>query len=101
MDYEYKDLENRKKRDKTSELLYDLPDFVTTFMIGREGKMSPNTQYIYASRIDAFFQFLIDKKYVTSNKKDIRLSDLQKLTTEDIELFTSWVRHGNMSGKHQ
>ncbi len=101
MEYEYKDLQNRKKRDKTSEMLYDLPSFVTTFMIGREGKMSANTQYIYVSRIDAFFRFLVEKNYVSCDKKNISLSDLDKLSVEDIELFTSWIRHGNMSGKNR
>ncbi|MDO4620117.1 MAG: tyrosine-type recombinase/integrase [Lachnospiraceae bacterium] len=101
MEFEYKDRQNKQARDKASELLADLPFYVQTFVVGREGKMSARTQYIYISRIDSFYTFLTEKNYfVGKARTDITLSDLSTLRTEDIEIFASWIRHGRLSSKN-
>ena len=100
MQFEYKDMKNREDRDKAIELLDGLPGYVQTFITGREGKMSARTQYIYVSRIDSFYTYLVEKGYFKGkSKEDIDLRDLETLHTEDIEAFASWIRHGNLSHK--
>jgi len=96
MEFEYKDMKNRKDRDRSSEYLSDLPYYVQSFIIGREGNMSARTQYIYISRIDSFFNYLIDTRFKDKAKADITLQDLDTVTIEDIETFASWVRHGHL-----
>lgn len=98
VNFAYKDQKNREASEKVRELLEDLPHYVQTFLVGREGKMSPRTRYIYTSRIDIFFNYLTQKKiFGDKAKTDITLAELGSLSVEDIELFVSWIRHGNSS----
>lgn len=98
MQFEYKDMKNRQNREKVIDLIGDLPIYVQTFITGREGKMSARTQYIYISRIDSFYTWLLEKRFPNREAKSaISLQDLETLHTEDIEAFASWIRHGNLS----
>ena len=98
MQFEYKDMKNRQNREKVIDLVSELPLYVQTFITGREGKMSARTQYIYISRIDSFYTWLLENLFQTRKaKSDISLQDLETLHTEDIEAFASWIRHGNLS----
>lgn len=99
MQYEYKRTENDKANEKVRELLKDLPYFCQTFLVGREGKMSPLTRLTYIRRIHSFFEYLHEDNSYFSKKamQDITLNDLNKLETEDIEQFASWIRHGGAS----
>ena len=96
MEFEYKDMKNRKDRDRSSEYLSDLPYYVQSFIIGREGNMSARTQYIYISRIDSFFNYLVDTRFKDKTKADITLQDLDTVTIEEIETFASYIRHGHL-----
>ena len=96
--FDYREQRNRMANEKVRDLLTDLPPYVQTFLVGREGKMSPQTRSIYTSRIDLFFQYLVQRHAFGDRKKqEITLSDLESLKIEDIELFMSWIRHGNSS----
>ena len=97
MKYEYKDYTNRQARDKTLEMVFELPFYVQTFITGREANMSARTQFIYISRINKFYEYLAEHKFKGKKKEDITLDDLGTLSVEDIEAFTSFVRHGHFS----
>lgn len=98
MPYDYKDMKNRQSSEKVRDLIDELPVYYQKFLVGREGKMSAETRFIYTHRVSMFFTFLVEKQYFgDKQKKDITLSELGSLTTEDIELFASWIRHGNAS----
>lgn len=103
MQYQYKRTENDKANEKVRELLKDLPDFCQTFLVGREGKMSPLTRLTYMRRIHTFFVYLTQNvpRFQNKSMTEISLSDLDQIDTEQIERFASWVRHGNASkGAH-
>lgn len=98
MPYDYKDMKNTQAREKAIDLLADLPPYVRNFVIGREGKMSAETQFIYVHRINMFYNFLLENKYFPGKEKtDITLHDMSTLKTTDLEFFASWIRHGDAS----
>ncbi len=99
MDFEYKKQKNASANKKVQELLEALPDYCQTFIVGREGKMSPLTRLTYVYRIHKFYEYLHTHNAALKQKpmKEISLSDLEHLTTEDLEQFASWVRHGGAS----
>lgn len=99
MQYEYKRTENDKANEKVRELLADLPYYCQTFLVGREGKMSPLTRLTYMRRIHTFFTYLKQTDPELSDKpmSEISLDDLGRIDTEQIERFASWIRHGGAS----
>ncbi len=99
MDFEYKKQTNAAANQKVAELLTDLPDYCHTFLVGREGKMSPSTRLTYVQRIHKFFEYLqIHHPYFKQKEiHDISFDDLDHLETEDLERFASWIRHGGSS----
>lgn len=100
MAYEYKKEKQKEASEKVEKLLQDLPSYCRTFLIGREGKMSPQTRLTYMQRIHTFFVYLYnDNSYFhKKSMKDISLDDLANLETEDIEAFAYYIRHGGASG---
>lgn len=99
MDFEYKDQRNKNARKTAEQLLAHLPYYVSTFVVGREGRMSAQTEYIYVSRINSFYQYLSTHEFKDREMRDISLKDLSTLHTENIEAFAAWIRHGNLSNK--
>ncbi len=99
MQFEYKDAKNHDANEKVHRLLDDLPTYCQTFLVGREGKMSPSTRLTYMQRISKFFDYLQQNNsfFEKKDRKDISLTDLSHLEAEDIEAFASWIRHGGAS----
>lgn len=102
MQFDYKALKNREFSERVRDLAAELPSYFQTFLVGREGKMSPDTRFIYTHRLSIFFDFLVKEKYFGDKEKgEISLSELGTLKTEDIERFASWIRHGNASDRNK
>ncbi len=99
MEFEYKKQKNAEANRKVEELLLDLPDYCRTFLVGREGKMSPLTRLTYVYRLHKFFEYLSQQHPRLKGKptQEITLNDLDSLETEDLERFASWIRHGGAS----
>ncbi len=99
MDFEYKRKKNDECNRKAELLLKDLHFFCRTFLVGREGRMSPSTRLTYMQRIHKFFAYLHDYHPLFSGRKmtEYTLEDFSRLETEHIEAFASWIRHGGSS----
>lgn len=83
---------------RLEEILNDLPPFCEEFFIGIENTTSPLTRLNYASDLRIFFDFLRRKRI----KKPIELydlTDLERVTASDIELFLSYLNHYVHDGK--
>ena len=98
-EFEYKENKRREYREKSEELLDQLPNFCRTYERGIEGTVSAITMYSYLQRLHVFFCFLHEnnsyfrKKDVTAFKYD----DLAILEAEDIEEFNHYIRTGQAS----
>ena len=100
MAYEYRKEKQKEASVKVEKLLQELPPYCRTFLVGREGKMSPQTRLTYMQRIHTFFVYLYNNNsyFHKSSMKAITLDDLANLETEDIEAFAYYIRHGGVSG---
>ncbi len=93
--YEKRDLNNRKKMAKYTELL---PDFCQDFFIGIENNTSSLTRYNYSMDLYVFFNFL--SKFVFHKKEnEINLKDLDSLKARIIEQFLSYLSYYELNGK--
>lgn len=85
----------------TETLKEDLPAFCDEYFIGIEQTTSPLTRQGYCYDLRIFFDFLV-KKIPYFKGKDIHsieLSDLEHLTSHDIELFISYLSFYTFNGK--
>ncbi|MBE5748008.1 MAG: integrase [Clostridiales bacterium] len=72
----------------------DLPSFAAEFFIGIENRTTPLTRLNYAYDLRIFFDFMIKEipAYMHySSVKQITLSDIDKLTTREIENFLNYL----------
>lgn len=87
--YEKRDMQNRIKTGKYTELL---PDFCYDFLIGIENNTSSLTRYNYAMDLYVFFDYL--GKYVFKKDcKTITLDDLEDLRTRNLEQYLSYITY--------
>ena len=102
-EFEYKEGKRREYRNKSEELLTQLPDFCRTYERGIEGTVTATTMYQYLQRIHVFFQYLHENNSFYRNKdlKQITYDDLSHLEAEDIEEFTHYIRVGKASDGRQ
>lgn len=97
----YKDKTQQQYYLKLNELLSSLPDFCRTYFIGRENRLSQVTAVSYAYNLTKFFEYLHANNSYFSAKdiQSIKLDDMAKLTSEDIEEFLHWMRYHETDGK--
>jgi len=71
----------------------NLPDFCQDFFVSLQSRTSPLTRLNYAYDLRTFFYFAIENLAVFSNFdiKSIKLDDLNKVTSFDLELFVSYL----------
>ncbi len=78
---------------KLREKMAVLPYFCREYFIGIEMRTSPLTRVNYATDLKIFFDYLIKESPSFSNKgiDELELSDMDKVTTTDIEMFLSYL----------
>lgn len=84
---------------RLNDILPDLPDFCREFYVGVENITSPLTRLNYAVDHRIFFDYLSKKKFVNKRPSEITLSDLERVSTSDIESFLSYLNHYTHGGK--
>lgn len=97
----YKEETQLKYKKIVDRLCQDLPPFCKTFFIGKS-RLSEVTAGSYAYNFSIFFNYLHDNNSYFREKPvtKITLSDLELLTTDDIEEFLHWLRyHTDESGR--
>ncbi len=77
----------------------ELPYYVEDFFVGIELTTSPLTRLNYAYDLRIFFDFLTKKIFRNKEKTQIELSDLDKLQSNDIEYYLSYLSHYTINGK--
>ncbi len=101
MPFAYKDEKNREAWNKVDEMLAGLPGFCRTYARAREGRVSALTMLAYMQRISKFLEFLHGNNSWFGSREisSLKLEDLAKLDTEDIEEFAHWIRIGGSSDR--
>lgn len=94
-DREIKCIENTERIFKT------LPYYVEDFFIGVELRTSALTRLNYAYDLRVFFDFLNKKIFRDKPIADIELSDLDKISSTDIEYFLSYLSNYQINGKRE
>ena len=87
-----KEQNDKKQRQKLSELLNQLPKFCAGYFTGRIS-LSPNTQVNYAYKLKYFFHYLQKCPACAGYKQitEIPITILNALTADDIDGFISWL----------
>lgn len=96
--YEQRNLKNIEKIERI--VREALPPFCFDYFLAIDGQTTPLTRLNYAHDLKIFFYFLKTKKYY--NKKeiaDITLTDLDDVTSNDIEYFLSFLSYYTYENK--
>jgi len=101
-DFAYRKQQDLKFRQKTDELLKELPKFVSTYVNGIEGYTSPSSVHTYVRKLSVFFKYADDSLlFDVDDIRKLKFEDLCALNAEDIEAFTHYLRIGGASGEKQ
>ena len=102
MSTDYKRHAELQDRERTKELLKELPPFCTEYYKGRNLKLSAKTQYNYAFKMSVFLRYLHESNSYFGSKEiwDITLDDLDHLNRDDIEDFMEWLS-GQKTGRNR
>lgn len=87
--------------DRINSILETLPYYVADFFIGVELRTSVLTRLNYCYDLRVFFDFLSKRVFRGKSITDIEIRDLDKLTSNDIEYFLSYLSHYNINGKDE
>ncbi|MEA4816212.1 MAG: tyrosine-type recombinase/integrase [Lachnospiraceae bacterium] len=89
--------EDQKTKDtlKLREVLFELPDFLSSFMRGISQRTSVKTRLGYAYDLRLFFNYISENHSSLKGTpaKDFKISDLEKITSEDIDLFLDYISY--------
>lgn len=86
---------NNKNADTIDKLLQnELPSFCYDYFLAIDSQTSTLTRLNYAHDLKIFFYFLQEKKF-RGNKKiqEITLTDIEQVTSNDLEYFLSYLSH--------
>lgn len=91
---------NIKNTKKIREKLSILPYFCREFLVGIEMVTSPLTRLGYVNDLKIFFDFLIKNVPAFRRKEmeELEISDLEKVTVTDLEMFMSYLTHYELDG---
>ena len=90
---------NEHGLERLNEILDTLPEFAREFFIGTQMRTTVLTRLNYAYDLQIFFRYLSQKKFKNMPVTEIVLSDLEKLTAYDIELFMDYLSCYTVNGK--
>lgn len=89
---------NEHAVERLHEILETLPQFVEEFFIGIQMRTTALTRLNYAFDLKVFFRYLSEKKYHIPIE-EISISDIEKLSAYDIELYLDYLSHYVIDGK--
>jgi site-specific recombinase XerD len=91
---------NIKNMETTNRIVQDdLPAFCFDYFLAIDNQTSTLTRLNYAYDLKIFFVFLMKNKFHSySSVKDFKLSDLEEITSTDIEFFLSYLSHYEYNG---
>lgn len=83
------------KNSQLTALLTNLPDYIFDFIMKYYQGESINTQHAYALDIKVFLTYLLKKNKIphVSAIKDIKTSDLEKITLNDLINYNTYLEH--------
>ncbi len=91
--------QNRRIFAKINEILTELPDCVTSYMVARRSNTTPKTRLSYAYDLKNFFTWLRDSSSELRDRplRDISPEILSALTADDIERYLNFCQTGSES----
>ena len=92
---------NIKNLERIEALKSDLPPFFEDYFLGIENQTSTLTRLNYAYDLRIFFDFLSKKCLNGKNVRAITLSDLETVSSHDIERFLSYLTHYEFRGTYE
>lgn len=91
---------NKNLETIDSLLLNELPQFCCDYFLAIDSQTSTLTRLNYAHDLKIFFYFLQEKKFRGSKSvQEITLTDLELVTSNDIEYYLSFLSHYRYAGK--
>ncbi len=95
------DLE-RYNREKLNTLLSELPDYVRTFMVGKDSKLTIKSQLAYAQDLKTFLCYIKTKNPIYRNTviKDMPLDLFEELTPADVEEYLAYLGGYDRNGEY-
>lgn len=78
---------------RIDEKLTDLPWYVAEYIDTRKRKLSHTTLLNYCHDYIIFFDWLVAERFAASNRKEVELSVLEKLTVREIESFLTFLEY--------
>lgn len=91
---EYQTQKKLNYYDRFKKILSELPDFCTVYFRAVEPTTSILTRYGYAVDLRTFFKFLTSgqiERFAGRNIRELHLSDLESLSSLDIELYLEYI----------
>ena len=91
----YSEQQERSVHIKLMKMQKQLPEFCKDFFRGIEPLTQPRTRLAYAYDLTVFFNFLINVNplYRTYSPGDFTLSDIERITTSDIEEYLEYLKY--------
>lgn len=101
MPSEYVIEKNKKNNAKLQALLKELPRFCKEFFLGLEQITTILTRLNYAYDLKVFFYFVINEIdiFKSSSLFELEISDLEKISSTDIEYYMQYLTFFNYYGK--
>ena len=96
---DYQKQQDSKYVSLTLSLLDTMPKFCMLFYDGKQQRLTPKTQWMYANRMNIFLYFLHENIEYFENReiKYYELDDLKRLTSEDVNNFVTYLNHKKTS----
>ena len=92
---------NIKNLRRIEGLLRELPPFVEEYFLGIENQTSTLTRLNYAYDLRIFFDYLSKRRLYGKDVRSITLSDLEAVSSTDIERFISYLSNYEFRGAHE
>ena len=78
-----------------------MPPFVDDYFLGIENQTSTLTRLNYAYDLRIFFDYIVKKVFKNKTVRDLTLTDLENISSSDIERFLSYLSHYEYNGSHE
>lgn len=95
---DYFEERDSKNVEKIREICDTLPDFFEDYMLSMQMRTTPLTRLNYATDVRIFFEYLCEKKF-KKPLESISLSDMDAITSRDLERFLDYLSYYKRSGR--
>ncbi|MEG1559578.1 MAG: tyrosine-type recombinase/integrase [Clostridia bacterium] len=101
MDNDYTATRHKIYTKKIREMLKGFPPYCADYFRARESTTSVLTRFEYATDLRIFFNFLINRlpRFLNKNIESITLSDLDSITSTEIEIFIEYLSYYERNGE--